>query len=104
MVARSKTVHSLCACGCGERTRSNSAQYVPGHAPKTIAIEDAAGLIVELTDISEEPPAYAKIGAIHDQDIIIRFTVIDHPTCGNFTWEYPRGKMLLRQVDYRRGK
>jgi expansin (peptidoglycan-binding protein) len=102
VVARSKTVHSLCACGCNERTRTNSAQYVPGHAPSKVKIQDAAGLVVELTDISEEPPAYAQIGTIHDQGIIIRFTVLNHPTCGNFTWEYPRDKELLRQTDIRR--
>lgn len=99
-----KTPHTLCECGCDERTTSLSARYLPGHAPKTLRIEAAAGQVVKLINISEEPDAYAKVGAIKDQGIIIEFTVIDHPTCGDFSWAYPRGTVLELQPQYRKRK
>lgn len=97
-----KTTHTLCICGCGERTKSAAAQYLPGHAPQTVKIEDAAGLWVELVKISEEPPAYARITTTKDLGLFIQFTVAEHPTCGHFTWEYPRGTVLRVRPERRR--
>lgn len=93
-----------CDCGCGVSVKTASAQYLPGHAPEWVAIENASGMWVKLTDISLEPPAYARIGQVKDLDgTFLEVSVAEHATCGTFTWKgYTKGKMVQVKPTYRR--
>lgn len=76
-----------CACGCEKSVATAAAIYLPGHAPKTVKIEDASGQWILATGISEEAPAVAKIGRVEELDgTFLKVSVSEHATCGSFTW------------------
>jgi hypothetical protein len=91
-----------CGCGCENSVRTAAAWYIPGHAPERIAIENASGQWVKVTNISLEPAAWARIGQIKDLDgTFLEVTIADHPTCGNFVWKgYTKGKMVQVKPTY----
>lgn len=101
--ARAKTFYRQCGCECGDTVRTAAAYYIPGHAPEWIAIENASGQWVKLTNISMEPAAYARIGAVTETDgLFVEFTVMEHPTCGGFTWSYRKGKTVQVKPTWKR--
>lgn len=99
MTARAASAkhYRKCGCGCDNSVRTAAAWYIPGHAPQEIAIEDASGQIVKVTNIGEEPAAWARIGQIKELDgTFLEVTIHDHPTCGNFTWKAYRKGMRFQ--------
>jgi hypothetical protein len=94
--------YRLCGCGCEASVRTAAAWYIPGHAPEYIAIENASGQTVMVTNISLEPAAWARIGRVEELDgTFLKVTIADHPTCGNFTWTaYRKGMMFQVKPTY----
>lgn len=93
-----------CGCGCDASVRTAAAWYIPGHAPEKIPIEDASGQWVKLTNISTEPAAFARIGKVDvsPDNLFVTITVMDHPTCGGFTWTYPKGTEVQVKPTWKR--
>jgi hypothetical protein len=106
MAARAAAVNHYrkCGCGCDVSVKTAAAWFLPGHAPEWVAIENASGQWVKVTDISLEPAAWARIGRVEELDgLFVKVAIADHPTCGNFSWSgYQRGKMVQVKPTHKR--